>query len=47
MTQQGFAVWVCEDCGPEETVAAPVDAGAAQAAVNDAISTPAPTVPAQ
>lgn len=23
MTQQG-EIWVCEDCGPEETVAAPV-----------------------
>ncbi|GEM_PF-6049024 len=44
MTQQG-EIWVCEDCGPEETVAAPVvDAGAAQAAVNDAVSTPTPAV---
>ena len=49
MTQQG-EIWVCEDCGPAEIVAAPapvVDAGAAQAVVNDAVSAPTPNVPAQ
>lgn len=48
MTQQG-EIWVCEDCGPEETVVAPApiaDAGAAQAVVNDAVSAPTPAVPA-
>ena len=44
LTQQG-EVWVCEDCGPEEVVAAPVDAGAAQAAVNDAAAVTPPVTP--
>ena len=49
MTQQG-EICVCGDCGPAEIVAAPapvVDAGAAQAVVNDAVSAPTPNVPAQ